>query len=313
MVEAPMSSSLPGIHHVTAITDEAQRNVEFYAGTLGLRLVKRTVNFDMPDTYHLYYGDDVGRPGTAMTFFVWPHLPRGSGGAGQVTTTAFAIPAGSGAWWLERLGDEWDAREATRFGAPAVALRDPDGIELELVEAGGDDRQPWTGSDVPAEHAVRGFHGVTLSLRDPGPTAALLTTVMGFHADAADDGRIRFRAGAGGPGSVVDLLTEARPGVEAAGTVHHVAFRTPDDERQAAWRQELVGRGISVTPVMDRCYFHSIYYREPGGVLFEIATDGPGFTVDEPVESLGTSLRLPPWLESRRAGLESVLAPITAP
>ena len=309
-----MSSALPGIHHVTAITGDAQSNVDFYAGTLGLRFVKRTVNFDMPDTYHLYYGDEVGSPGTAMTFFVWPHLPRGPGGAGQVTTTAFSIPVGSAGWWLQRLADEWDAGEATRFGARAVTLRDPDGIALELVEDGADERPPWTASDVPAEHAIRGFHGVTLSVRDPGPSAALLTAVLGFAGAGAGDGRIRLVAGDGGPASAVDLLTDAGAnGAEAAGTVHHVAFRTPDDERQAAWRQELVGRGLAVTPVMDRCYFHSIYFREPGGVLFEIATDGPGFTVDEPAASLGTSLRLPPWLEARRAEIESALAPIETP
>ena len=306
-----MSSSLPGIHHVTAITNNAQRNVDFYAGTLGLRLVKRTVNFDVPDTYHLYYGDEVGSPGTAMTFFVWPHLPSGRSGAGQVTATVFAIPAGSAGWWLDRLAGR--GRPATRFGAGAVTLSDPDGIALELVESPGDDRAPWTGGDVPAEHAIRGFGAVTLGVRDPGPTAALLTGLLGFAEAGAEDGRLRFLAGEGGPAAAVDVVAVSERAVEAAGTVHHVAFRTADDERQAAWRQELVRSGLAVTPVMDRCYFHSIYFREPGGVLFEIATDGPGFTVDEPVASLGTSLELPPWLESRRAELEEALPPIAAP
>jgi glyoxalase family protein len=305
---------LPGIHHVTAISGDAQLNVDFYAGVLGLRLVKRTVNFDDPGSYHLYYGDELGRPGSVMTFFVWPGAMRGRQGPGQVGATAFSVPSGSLDWWAERL-----RASAVRFDGPArrwddelLALVDPEGLPLELVAAAEPDpRQPW--SALPADRAIRGFHSVTLSVATPEATARLLTGTLGFRPAGAAAGRSRF--GTGHAAGVVDLVAQpdAAAGLTAAGTVHHVAWRTPDDEAQLAWRAELVRAGCDVTPVLDRQYFHSIYFREPSGVLFEIATDQPGFTVDEPAEQLGTSLRLPERLEPLRAELELRLPAFSVP
>ena len=308
-------ASLPGIHHVTAITSDAQRNVDFYAGLLGLRFVKKTVNFDDPGSYHLYYGDELGRPGSVMTFFVWPGAGRGRQGPGQVTATAFAIPPGSLAWWAERLrGSSVRTAAEARFGDEVLAFADPDGMRLELVApARADPREPWAGGGVPAEHAIRGFHSVTLTLIGHEETARMLTAILGFRPAAADAGRDRFATGE--VGGVVELLSlpDAPSGVTAVGTVHHVAWRTPDDAAQLAWREELLRAGHDVTPVLDRQYFHSIYFREPGGVLFEIATDLPGFTVDEPEERLGSTLRLPPRLEPLRQELEGRLPAFTVP
>jgi glyoxalase family protein len=309
-------ASLLGIHHVTAITGDAQRNVDFYVGLLGLRMVKKTVNFDDPGSYHLYYGDELGRPGSVMTFFVWPGAPRGRQGPGQVGATAFSIPAGSLAWWAERLeaaGARVD-RASRRLGDEVLAFADPDGMRLELVApARADPRVPWAGGGVPGEHAIRGFHSVTLSLFGQEETARLLTGTMGFRPAGSDGPRARFEIGEAG--GVVDLVAEpdAPPGQIAAGTVHHVAWRTPDDASQLAWRETVARAGCDVTPVLDRQYFHSIYFREPGGVLFEIATDLPGFTVDEPAERLGSALRLPQRLEPLRAELEVRLPAFTVP
>jgi glyoxalase family protein len=310
-------ASLPGIHHVTAITGDAQRNVDFYAGLLGLRFVKRTVNFDDPGSYHLYYGDELGRPGSVMTFFVWPGTGAGRQGAGQVTATAFAVPGGSLGWWAERLRTAGVAIEPSggRLGEQVLSLSDPDGIRLELVEpADADPREPWTGAGIPAGRAIRGFHSVALTVHSPGPTVRLLTETLGFRATVSESGRARFVTRE--PGGVVDVL--ARPGAPvgdtaAPGTVHHVAWRTPDDPEQLEWRATVVSAGYDVTPVLDRQYFHSIYFREPGGVLFEIATDRPGFTVDEPADRLGTMLRLPARLEPLRPELEQRLPPFTVP
>jgi len=309
-------ATLPGIHHVTAITADAQRNVDFYVGLLGLRLVKKTVNFDDPTSYHLYYGDELGRPGSAMTFFVWPGAPRGRQGPGQVLVTAFSVPAGSLDWWVARLraaGADVGEPES-RLNDGVLPLADPEGMRLELVApARLDPRPPWAGGPVPAEHGIRGFHSVTLSLAGEEETVRLLTGTLGFRAGAKAGDRARFETG--DVGGIVDLLPmpDAPPGEVAAGTVHHVAWRTPDDASQLAWRDAVAGAGYDVTPVLDRQYFHSIYFREPGGVLFEIATDGPGFTFDEPVAELGSSLRLPPRLEPLRAELELRLPPFSVP
>lgn len=307
---------LPGIHHVTAITGDAQRNVDFYVGLLGLRLVKKTVNFDDPGSYHLYYGDELGRPGSVMTFFVWPGGPRGRQGPGQVGATAFSVPAGSLAWWADRLeaAGARVERPVRRLGDEVVGFADPDGMRLELVApARPDPRQPWAGGPVPEERAVCGFHSVTLGLVGQAETARLLTDTLGFRPAGADGPRARFTTGEAG--GVVDLLAQpdAPAGETAAGTVHHVAWRTPDDPSQLEWRETVAGAGCDVTPVLDRQYFHSIYFREPGGVLFEIATDLPGFTVDEPVERLGSALRLPRRLEPLRAELEVRLPAFTVP
>jgi len=312
-----MPESPPGIHHVTCITGDVQKNVDFYVSVLGLRFIKKTVNFDVPDTYHLYFADYLGTPGTAMTFFGWPHLPWGPQGAGQVSTVAFAVPAPALDDWERRLRQLGVmAQRAARFDADALVLQDPDEIELALVGQASDERWvPWPDGPVPVEQAIRGFHSVTLNVRDREGTARLLTETMGFQAAAAEGRRTRYRTGAGGPGALVDVLESpaAAQGQETAGTVHHVAWRARDDDHQLAWREALVGAGRSVTPVIERKYFRSIYFREPGGVLFEIATDRPGFTVDESPEALGSGLQLPPQYEGRRENLDFNLPPIVVP
>jgi glyoxalase family protein len=300
-------AALPGIHHVTAITGDAQRNVDFYVGLLGLRLVKKTVNFDDPSSYHLYYGDELGRPGSVMTFFVWPGAVRGRIGLGQPTATAFSVPEGSLGWWAERLAASGVpvARPPRRMGEDVLTFEGPEGLALELATpARPDPREPWAGGGVPCRHAIRGFHSVTVSVAAAEPTAHLVARALGLRPAGDEPGRSRFDTGEAG--GVVDVLSRpgAPEGLTAAGTVHHVAWRTADDASQLDWREEVLRAGHDVTPVLDRQYFHSIYFREPGGVLFEIATDGPGFTVDEPAERLGTTLRLPARLEPMRAELE---------
>jgi len=316
-----MDTQILGIHHVTAIAGDPQRNLDFYTGLLGLRLVKLTVNYDDPGTYHLYYGDATGRPGTILTFFTWPDAPRGRLGTGQTAATALAIPRASLGYWVERLVQHGVAHEGptVRFGTldeETISFRDPDGLALELVAAPRAEERPgWEGGSVPAEHAIRGVHGVTLWEERPERTAALLTETLGFRRVAEEGGLVRYAAGAGGPGTFVDVRDAGNPrrGSVAVGTVHHVAYRTPTDEGQRAWLADLAGHGAHVSPIMDRQYFHSIYFREPGGVLFEIATDLPGFATDEPTERLGTGLRLPAWLESHRAELEAALPPARLP
>jgi glyoxalase family protein len=317
-MEHEMNPTLTGIHHVTAITADAQTNIDFYCGVLGLRLVKLTVNFDDPGSYHLYYGDELGRPGTVMTFFAWSGAYRGRIGPPQVTTTAFAVPSGAVGYWADRLKERGVAFQAPveRFGERVLEFVDPDGMRLEIVEGGEPRGQAWKDGPVPVEHAIRGFQGVTISEEGYENTARLLTDAMGFKADASENNRFRYRAGSGeGFASTLDLLCtpDARHGSLGAGIVHHVAFRTPDDAAQEAWHDKLAGRGSNVSPVMDRTYFHSIYFREPGGVLFEIATDTPGFTADEPAAQLGTKLMLPSWLEPHRAEIERAVPPVRLP
>jgi glyoxalase family protein len=307
-----MSAPILGIHHVTAIAGDPRTNVDFYSGLLGLRLVKRTVNFDDPSTYHLYYGDGVGSPGTVMTFFPRPGVRRGVLGSGQASTTAFAVPERSLDFWRQRLeGSVPDAREIERFGVPGLAFTDPDGLQLELsVGIRRDDRrEPWSSSSVPEEYAIRGFEGVTLLHADGAATERLLVDAMGFRSVAADGRRVRYESGDGGAGTFVDLLRdpEAVPGHVAGGSVHHVAFRVADDDAQAEWQSRLSDAGHPTTEVKDRMYFRSIYLGEPGGVLFELATDNPGFATDESVDVLGMGLRLPPWLENMRDRIESTL------
>ncbi|TDQ47568.1 VOC family protein [Actinorugispora endophytica] len=309
-----MSVRPSGIHHVTAIASDPQANADFYRKALGMRLVKRTVNFDSPDTYHLYYGDRAGNPGTVMTFFPWPDAPRGRIGAGQATVTSFSVPEGSLGWWqthLARLGVE-SSRPAERLEEDVLSLRDPDGLVIELVASTDHhDTDPWDGGEVPLEHAIRGIRAVTLTERDHEQTAAMLQGQLGFTLAAEQGDRLRFRTGAAGDGvgDIVDVIASpgARLGHVAAGTVHHVAYRAPDQQAQADWRQTLLDAGVDVTEVRDRSYFTSIYFREPGGVLLEIATDGPGFDYDEPLLELGRRLRLPPWLEPGRAQIEQGL------
>lgn len=313
---------LPGIHHITAICGDPQRNLDFYSGLLGLRLVKKTVNFDDPGTYHLYYGDGVGSPGTIMTFFAWilPPMVRANArqGTGQVIATPFWIPAASTDFWLERLAAaavDFDGPEQ-RFDELVISLHDPDGLPLELVaRPGAVLRATWTDGPVPAEHAIRGFSGAACCLQGYERTERLLTESMGFREVGRDGSRFRFQVGEGGDTAMIDLLCrpEGEPGRMGIGAVHHIAWRARTAEEQREWRGVLAGAGLDVTPVLDRKYFTSIYYREPGGVLFELATDPPGFTADESPEELGTNLKLPSWLESRRARLEARLPELRRP
>jgi glyoxalase family protein len=300
-----------GLHHVTAFSGPARSNLDFYTCVLGLRLVKMTVNFDDPGTYHLYYGDETGRPGTIVTFFPIEHAAPGRVGVGETLETALRVPRASIGWWAYRLIEKGVRHEARVevFGEPTLRLRDPDGMVLALVgtdEAG--DATGWSEGDVPAEHAIRGLHGVTLLLREAAATAAVLTDVLGFREVDREGSATRY-AGNAGMGSFVTLkavgeFLKGRPG---AGSVHHVAFRAADDAAQAAMAERLTAHGLAVTEQRDRQYFRSVYFREPGGVLFEIATDAPGFIIDEPVAALGRGLKLPATLEPYRAQIEDAL------
>jgi glyoxalase family protein len=301
-----------GIHHVTAIAGKPTRNLDFYTRTLGLRLVKKTVNFDDPGTYHFYFGDEVGHPGTILTFFPWEHAAPGRAGVGLAQTTAFRVPEGSIGYWMHRFVEKGVACEALaeRFAEPLLAFTDPDGMSLALVGISGAEAEPsWSNGEIPAEHALRGFHGVTLMLEAAAPTGVILTDVLGFAEAGREGGIVRYRAN-GGAGGVVDIREVGGflAGRMGRGTVHHVAFRAADDTEQASMARTLVeNRLAEVTEQKDRQYFRSVYFFEPGGVLFEIATDAPGFTVDEPQAALGTALKLPPFLESRRGQIEAAL------
>jgi glyoxalase family protein len=322
IVDALMNSKIPGLHHVTAIATDPQRNLDFYVGVLGLRFVKRTVNFDDPGTYHFYFGDRRGTPGTILTFFPWPGARRGIRGTGQVQATGFAIPQNSIGYWLERLKQQHVTAERTspRFGEEVIRLIDPDGLLIELIgiPAGvlSANIEPWLDSDIPAEHALHGFHSVSAALEGYERTARLLTESFGYRLIEESGNRFRFTsANDSASGRLIDLLClpDTAIGRVAAGSVHHIAFRAKDQAEQLQWREHLVELGYNVTPVIDRTYFHSIYFREPGGVLFEIATDAPGFTLDENLEELGTHLHLPPWMESARSQIEKVLPGIKVP
>jgi glyoxalase family protein len=304
-----------GLHHVTAIAGDPQRNLDFYIELLGLRLVKRTINFDNPGTYHFYFGDAVGTPGTILTFFPWPAAHRGSRGAGEVEATAFAIPLGSVNYWLERLREHHVAAERLpeRFGAEVIGLVDADGMLLELVATpSGNEVQPWNEGSVAPEHSIRGFHSVSAALESHQETATFLTQTFGYRLVQKMGNRLRFAAPGGGAGKMIDLIRrpESPPGRLGTGSVHHIAFRVPDDAQQNAWRVKILELGYDVSPIMDRVYFRSIYFREPGGILFEIATDPPGFATDENVRELGTSLCLPPWMEGSRLEIEKILPTI---
>jgi glyoxalase family protein len=301
-----------GIHHVTAISGPARRNVDFYTRVLGLRLVKKTVNFDDPGTYHLYYGDETGSPGTILTFFPWEHVAPGRLGIGETSETAFRVPRAAIGWWTHRFISEGVAHEAPArlFGETVLPFRDPDGMRLALV--GVDDVQDegaWGAADITAEHAIRGFHGVTLMVAKAEGTAAILTDVFGFAETGREGSLVRLSSGAREGGRVtLHAVGDFLPGRPGGGSVHHVAFRAADDAEEFAMVETLRAKhGIATTEQKDRNYFRSIYFREPGGVLFEIATDIPGFAIDEPVHSLGEALKLPAEYEAHRAEIEAVL------
>ena len=305
-----------GLHHVTAIASDPQRNVDFYTKTLGLRLVKQTVNFDAPHVWHLYYGDEKGSPASILTFFPWPGVIPGKEGAGLTTATAFSIPLESMGFWQQRLKSldlEFDVTKNVN-GYEVLRLRDQDGMSVELVGTEGDSRSGWDGeSSIPADHAIRGLHSVTLSQQMLDPTAIMLTEMLGMKASSESASVAQFSMAEGDTGALVDVLPGVRErGLQAGGTVHHVAFRAPDLPTMEIWRQQLVSQGVPVTEIMDRQYFKSIYFREPGGVLFEIATDDPGFDIDEPLLELGKKLKLPPWLEPNREQIAASLPRIEA-
>lgn len=304
---------ITGIHHVTAISGPAQINVDFYVGFLGLRLVKTTVNFDDPGTHHLYFGDETGTPGAILTFFPWARSLRGNVGAGQTAEVLLSVPENALPYWIDRatlFGVQ--ALAGTLFGEPSLTMEDADGMRLVLVAtAEAAPSRYWTDSPVPKEFAIRGIRGVTLWARGFDDAAEFFQGPLGFEHLAEADGRRRYRIGH----SVVDVVAApgAHRGRMGSGAIHHVAFRAADGSVQLEWQAHLLRNGANVSPVMDRTYFTSIYFKEPGGVLFEIATDGPGFTFDEPLETLGSGLMLPAWLEEERTAIEAVLPKLTVP
>jgi len=311
-----MEPRILGLHHVTAIAGNAQRNYDFYTRVLGLRFLKKTVNFDDPGTYHFYFGDETGSAGTILTFFPWEHITAGRRGTGQATEIGYSVPAGSFDFWMQRFqanGITYN-KPSEKFGERYLTFLDPDGLKFELIESKTPDpRTPWTTPEVGADVATRGFHTVTLTLADPTRTAEILTEVFGYTLLEQHVNRSRYVTNTvPGGAQYIDLVAapgEARA-ITAGGSVHHIAFRVQDDAAELFFRQKLVARGLQPTPQIDRDYFHSVYFREPGGVLFEIATDNPGFTVDEPLAELGTHLMLPTQHEHLRAQLAQRLPKI---
>jgi glyoxalase family protein len=308
--------SILGLHHVTATVDDAQDDLDFCLGSLGLRLVKKTVNFDNHHVYHFYYGDAAGTPGTLWTTFPYQGrgVPVGRKGAGQVTVTSFSVPNGSLDAWRKRLGAHASAVTdlAARFGDPVIRFADRSGITFELIATEHDARTPWVARDFDAADAIRGLHSVTLVVRDSKKTVELMTQLLDYTVVGEMNSRIRLAVNGGGPGKIVDVAQhpEAEPAMNGLGTVHHVAMAVATADEQLTLRAELLRYGCKVTEVRDRCYFQSIYFREPGGVLFEVATVQPGFAADEPSASLGRDLKLPPWEEPNRVEIERGLPPV---
>ncbi|SFW66432.1 ring-cleaving dioxygenase [Chitinophaga sancti] len=310
-----MEDRILGLHHITAIADNAKRNLDFYTNTLGVRFVKKTVNFDDPGTYHFYFGNETGTPGTILTFFPWEGIGKGTTGTGMATEIGYAVPEGSLEFWAARFKERGvkHGEIAERFGELYLPLEDPDGLKLNLiVPKNGDDRTAWETADVKAAHATKGFHNVTLNLRSIGPTATVLTEILGYQPQGVEGNRHRFVTDAIGNANIVDLIESPKEsaGKNAAGTNHHVAFRVKNDEILMKFREKVMKKGLNITPKIDRDYFFSLYFREPGGVLFELATDNPGFTVDEPLEELGKNLKLPAQYRTMRGEIEKVLPPL---
>lgn len=311
-------SVITGLHHVTINSGDPQENLDFYVGVLGMRLVKKTVNQDAPETYHLFYADGAGTPGTELTFFPWRGMPQGRAGTAATSEIALAVPSGSLPYWTERLAAHGVASvvRSVRFGEPTLTFEDPHGVALAIAET-RDTREftPWADSPVPGTHQVRGLHAVRLVEASLEPTEGFLVRGLGFELVGEEDGWRRYAVNGGGSGRIVDVrvLPDSRRAVSGVGSVHHVAFRVADDDAQHRAQEQVRAAGGRTTEVIDRFWFRSIYFREPGGALFEIATDGPGFTIDEDVTSLGEQLILPPFLEPHRAEIERVLQPVTEP
>jgi glyoxalase family protein len=311
-----MENKILGLHHITAIAGDAKRNFDFYSKILGLRFIKKTVNFDDPGTYHFYFGDEVGSAGTILTFFPWGSgIPQGHRGSGMATEIGYSVPKGSLEFWVDRF-EKYNViynKPAVKFGERYLTFVDPDGLKLELIESATEDtRKPWETDEVKADVATRGFHNVTITLNSITGTASVLTDIFGYKLVSKESNRYRFATDTVDNAALVDLveLEHEKLGHVANGTVHHVAFRVKNDEILMHFREKVAAAGLSITPQIDRNYFHSLYFREPGGVLFEIATDNPGFLIDEPLETLGTTLQLPEKYESRREDITAHLAPL---
>lgn len=311
-----MKSKVRGIHHITAIAGNAKRNYDFYTGVLGLRFIKKTVNFDDPGTYHFYFGDAAGTPGSILTFFPWERMSKGRSGNGMATEIAYSVPEGSLAYWSQRFEEHQVPVTASgkRMGEAFLAFEDPDGLPLTMIIPSTEDtREPWQTEAVNASVATRGFHSLTLSLRNRTETAKILTDIFDYSLLGQEGNRYRYVTDSVKNASIVDLVeqSEGKAGIQGSGTIHHVAFRVSDEDVLMQFREKVLRQGLNITPKIDRNYFFSLYFREPGGVLFELATDNPGFTVDEPLEELGTHLKLPAQYERSRAEIERILPPLT--
>jgi len=310
-----MENKILGLHHITAIAGDAQRNYDFYTKVLGLRMIKKTVNFDDPQTYHFYFGDEVGTPGSILTFFPWPGVKQGVNGAGMATGIGYSVPEGSLEFWQERF-EKFNVPHigiSKKFRENFLAFQDPDGLNLELIVPGNKDvRKSWETADVKAKVAIKGFHNVTLTLKDHKATAEILTDVFGYELIGKENNLVRFKTNAVENAAIVDILEDpnAGRGQNAGGTNHHVAFRVKDEETLMAFREKVIQKGLQITEKINRDYFFSLYFREPGGVLFEIATDNPGFATDETVEELGSSLQLPDRYKGARTQIEKALPEI---
>lgn len=307
-----MKEPILGLHHITAIAGNAQHNYDFYTKVLGLRMVKKTVNFDDPGTYHFYYGNEEGTPGTILTFFPWENMGQGRTGTGMATEIGYAVPEGSLPFWAERFGRLKVPNDpiGERMGESYLSFTDPDGLNISLIiPKKGDIRKPWETDEIKKEVATSGFHSTTLTLKKIDPTAKVLTDIFGYRLLSQEGNRYRFITDAVDNAAIVDLLEipDGKTGYSAQGTNHHVAFRVADDTIQMEYREKVLSKGLQITHKIDRDYFFSLYFREPGGVLFEIATDNPGFTVDEPLAELGKNLRLPKQYEPARAKIEKIL------
>lgn len=306
-----MDDKVLGFHHITAIGSDPKRNLDFYTKVLGQRLVKKTVNFDDPETYHFYFGNEAGTPGTILTFFPWPRARKGFNGSGMATEIGYSVPQGSLDFWKERFQQfNVSFNEVNeKFGEKYLPFRDPDGLHLNLVEDSNDDRTAWETPEVKSDVAAKGFRSVVLTLKKAEPTMEVLTDILGYHLEKQEGNYYRFKTSSVNNANIVDLVIapDQQPGLNAAGTNHHVAFRVKDDNILMDYREKVLSKGLNITPKIDRDYFFSLYFREPGGVLFELATDNPGFTKDEPLDELGTHLKLPKQYEGFRKEIENVL------
>jgi len=306
-----MENRILGLHHITAIANNAKRNLDFYTQVLGLRLVKKTVNFDDPGTYHFYFGNETGTPGTILTFFPWEGIGPGTNGTGLATHIGYSVPKGSLGFWKERLQQfNVNVEESEIFGEKLISFKDPDGLQLQFIESSTpDDRKIWTTDDITDENGLKGFHNVTLTLKKADPTVKVLTDILGYNLQQQEGDRSRFVTDAIDTANLIDIIENDKlpAGRNAAGTNHHIAFRVANDDILMEYHDKVMASGLNITPKINRDYFFSLYFREPGGVLFEIATDNPGFTVDEPLNELGTHLKLPTQYESMRAQVEQSL------